>query len=292
MEKFENKNINDDSFNIAVDTTYKILTGKLKLDEYKHDGRLYILYDPIDVTKKELKVILKDIIEHFIEFEEYEKCQEIKDILDSNLEELMPKITFDSVEEEKYTDYGSIFEKSRESNPIDKMIDVLRKLNVENAEKAVNRIEKDFSFSNLELWSIMLPIDREIFEKDYGKFELWANELTTKQRNFYTDRLVNERPLIPTKEEMPDYLGFDFEKTNKIKLDEALKQNTDNILVSFIDNFTCISNHSLQRIHRIKYQLLTFGILDSDIRQKNIDGRILYTLVYENTTPPTKLDWS
>ena len=64
MEQFENKTYDDDaSFNLAVDNTYKILTGKVDLQQYRKDGKLYILYDPIDVTKKELKLVLGEIIE-------------------------------------------------------------------------------------------------------------------------------------------------------------------------------------------------------------------------------------
>ena len=71
MENFEDKTYKDDgSFDLAVDTTYKIVTGKIAIEEFKTNGRLYMLYDPIDVTEKEIEDILNDIIEYYIDTEE------------------------------------------------------------------------------------------------------------------------------------------------------------------------------------------------------------------------------
>ena len=303
MENFEDKTYKDDgSFDLAVDTTYKIVTGKIAIEEFKTNGRLYMLYDPIDVTEKEIEDILNDIIEYYIDTEEYEKCKEIKDILESDIKELIPKITFDDKYEAKdnklkfTNDYSGVWPNSalsnKDMNPIDKMIDVLKKLNAESTEKAFRKIEKDFAFTNLELWSIMSDLDKEIFYNSFDKFEIWANKLTIKLRNYYTDRLVNEQPLIPTKEENIEYSGYDYENINNLKVGESGKTDYNNIVISFIDNFTCISNYDISRIHRIKFQLLTLGIIDSEIREKKVDGKILYTLVYKNTSMPTKLDWN
>jgi|MDSZ01.2.fsa_nt_gb hypothetical protein len=300
MEQFNDKIFdNDDSFELAVETTYKIVTGKLDIDEFQTNGRLYMLYDPVDVTEKELKTVLQDIIEYYIDTEEYEKCQEIKNILEKGVKFLLPKITFDEHKPESNSllNSASTYEqwnknkKTDEQNPLDKMIDVLRKLNAQQSKKAFDKIEKDFSFTNLELWSIMGNLDKEIFKNNFSEFEQWANKLSIKLRNYYTDRLISEKPLIPTKEETPDYSGYDYNDINNIKIGKNEEMDYNNIVISFIDNFTCISNFDLSRIHRIKFQLLKFGILDSEIREKTVEGKTLYTLVYENSRTPNKLDW-
>ncbi len=310
-------NDGDESFGQAIETTYMIVTGQLTLENIQDKGRgIFMMYDPTNLKEKELKDILEDIIEYYIDTEEYEKCQKVKQLLNSNLKDLIAKITYKKEDAERNESSG---------NPIDQMIDVLRELTknqinkrmdnffnpdqykeflrgpINNAEtwKAPDK-EKDLGFANLELWSMMSAEDRSIFDDNYDLFSDWTSKLKTKQRNFYTERLLDEKPLIPPYKEREIWNTFDpgvnsqqsaqFDFEEKYKSEEEIDYNS--MVVSFIDNYTCISNYSLAKIHKIKFQLLTYGVLDIELRNKKVKGKVVYTLVFDGRQDSRKIDWS
>ena len=86
MESYESyEKLDNEGLDLAFENTYKILTGKFNIDNLASQGNeiSYILYDPYKIEMNELTDMLNDIIDYFIETEEYEKCQELKNILDS-----------------------------------------------------------------------------------------------------------------------------------------------------------------------------------------------------------------
>ena len=130
MENFEDFMFNkehdkQEGLDVAFENTYKLVTGKISLDKIANNTskHIFLLYDPTHITVKELKKVLIDIIDHYIETEEYEKCQEIKDILDSNeLKPLIKKITVEENIEKTLTNINNLSNNGH--NSIDQLIEL------------------------------------------------------------------------------------------------------------------------------------------------------------------------
>ncbi len=299
----------DKGLSQAFETTYLVVTGKLKLENLGGTGReIFMLYDPLHVEESELKIILEDIIEHYIETEEYEKCQEIKELLNSNLKTLIPKITYkeeDVLPQPKYT-------MGKNPNSIDRMIDILKYFS--NSEKkkfdkpgtwTSDTSKKPYKKKNgditaEEFWTILSEDDKIIFSNELEIFASWIKKIDDKLKNYYIERVISGKPLIPPfdgyKSDPTD--GSIWPTENKdISFDDAFEDDDETdyenkVVISFIDNLTCISNYDLSKIHRIKFQLLSFGILETEIRKKKIGKKTLYTLVYDSQQNINKLDWN
>lgn len=291
----------------AFETTYLVVTGKLKLENLGGTGReIFMLYDPIDVGEAELKSVLNDVIDYYIELEEYEKCQEIKELLDSDIKALIPKITYSDEE-------VNILPQPKKSthNSIDKMIDVLK--NIASLEKKQKKFEEKLSekkydgeISIEEFWSILSEDDKVIFKNKINVFSDWALKLTKKQRGYYIERLILGKSLIPPFEGYnsgPENAGVwpttqpTYNPSTNYSLEDYYEGEEDldydnKVVISFIDNLTCISNYDLQKINRIKFQLLRFGILETEIRVKQVEDKKLYTLVYDSQQNINKIDWN
>jgi|TARA_R110002167_G_scaffold34255_2_gene109262 hypothetical protein len=303
----------------AFETTYLVVTGKLKLEDLGGTGReVFMLYDPILVEESELVDVLNDVIDYYIETEEYEKCQEIKNLLDSNLSKLIPKITYSDKLIEKFTDrnegittgniLSSSLTKKQKEDSIDKMIDILKHFSeTEKTRKESNTKSKDVNKSKRndiitikEFWSILSSDDKDIFSNDLIVFEKWVKKLDPKVKEYYIERLVEGKTLIPPFEgfdaDISDYKWPEYNENDKYNLDETYDSEEEidyenKVVISFIDNFTCISNYDIAKINRIKFQLLSFGILETEIRTKKIEDKILYTLVYDGQQNINKIDW-
>jgi hypothetical protein len=309
----------DQGLDKAFETTYLVVTGKLKLEDLGGTGKeVFMLYDPILVEENELRDVLNDVIDYYVETEEYEKCQEIKNILDSNLSKLIPKITYSDKLIEKFTDktnpqtlgnvLSSSLTKKQKEDSIDKMIDILKHFSEteKNRKASKSKKKKQYSTKDItveEFWSILSSEDRDIFSNDLIIFENWTKKLDIKVKEYYIERLVDGKPLIPPFE------GFNadpskytwgswpsFNENEKYNPDEAYESEEEidyenKVVISFIDNFTCISNYDIAKINRIKFQLLSFGILETEIRTKKIENKILYTLVYDSHQNINKIDW-
>ncbi len=315
MENLENKNLfgaDGESLDTAIETTYMLVTGKITLENIHNQGQgIFMMYDPTNLKEKELKDILEDIIIYYIDTEEYEKCQEVKELLNSNLKNLITKITYKKEDTPE-----------KNSNSIDQMIDMLKKISKGEMKQRMDSFfnpdaykeflrgpisasasrEKDYNFTNVELWSLMTKEDKNIFDTDYGLFTDWTAKLDTRQKNYYTERIINEKPLIPPYAERDSIpwnnhdpgiepkqgVNFDFEE--EYESDSEIDYNS--IVVSFISNFTCISNYSLAKIHKIKFQLFTYGILDIELREKKVKEKTVYTLVFDGRQDSKRIDWS
>ena len=305
MENFEDymnnkETARPDGIDKAFETTYLVVTGKIKLESLGGTGReIFMLYDPLDVDEKELKDIFADLIDYYIETEEYEKCQEIKELLDSSLSDLIPKITYsdDDVRILPQPDHN----KGNKENSIDKMIDILKKKG-RKTSPLFSEKRQDGEITVEEFWSLLSSEDKLIFSDEIPVFTKWAHKLSKKQTGYYIERLVYGKSLIPPFE------GFnsgslsanawpEFNDNVDYSLDDVFDGEEDidyenKVVISFIDNLTCISNFDMSKINRIKFQLLSFGILETEIRVKQIEDRKLYTLVYDSQQNINKIDWN
>ena len=329
MEEF---NYNKDTDNTeqgyieAVETTYRVITGRMDLSSLVYTKKgIYLMYDPHDVQEEELLEILQEMICHFEEYEEYEKCQEIKNIIDDNeLRDLIPIITISKEELEKKKRADSMSNivdiiKSFTKDTLNKKIDpgvwdsymsnhwkpelpAAGSIPRDQAEKykyAQNMFSRQTIFSNKEIWELLTKEDKELFKDKYKTFLKWVTKLDLKTKEYYINRLVHNKPLVPPYEEQ----GAWFESINKPVYNNSEKFNYEeryegeenidynNVVVSFIGNLTCISNYSKSKINELKFQLLSFGILEVEMRTKDVDGKTLYTIIYNNNERLNKINW-
>ena len=73
----------EDDFNEAVfmETTYKVVTKKVTLrDLCNKSDDIILSYDPFAKGEVDQVELVEDLIEYYIETEEYEKCQELLNI--------------------------------------------------------------------------------------------------------------------------------------------------------------------------------------------------------------------
>ena len=302
MEQFNDDTSKEPGYDIAFETTYKIVTGKVKISSLNVLKDVYMLYDPTNLDTDELTFILLDMIDYFVESEEYEKCQKLKNILESDLSELIPKITMSEQD---------IINK-RKKEGMDAMIELIKSFSKDKINKKptfdstgwedlIKKNEKDEKlFTDDELWSILSLDDKNIFEKDEKKFSKWIKALDNKSRRYYADRLINGLPLIPAIDESPgtwiqdenaptynpsEYFNYEEEYEGEDTVDYQ------NVVVSFVGNLTCISNYSKKKINEIRFQLVKAGILEIEIRTKDVDGKTLYTIIYDNYGKLNKINW-
>jgi len=276
--------LNTEGLDVAFESTYRLVTGKTDITSVASStSEVFILYDPYYLDIPELTDIVNDIIEYYIETEEYEKCQELKEILDSGkkgLTELIKRITLSDekdaeiIKNVKDTKTGGL-------NSIDNLIDLFKqykgKLGTEFPGEAEREIRSKKYIpeylSDTELWSLMVDEDKGIFQMDYSMFKKWTAKLDEENKRYYSERLINNLPLIPAIQE---------ELYNKGKY----TYDYNSLVVSVIDEFICISNYSKDKIYRLQKILIGLGITDSEIRVKTEQKQTVYTLVYSSKQPP------
>jgi hypothetical protein len=306
MEQFNENTEKEPGLDIAFETTYKIVTGKVKISSLSILKDVYMLYDPTHLDTEELTFIILDMIDYFIETEEYEKCQKLKNILESDLQALIPQITMSEQD---------ILNK-RKKEGMDAMIEMIKSFSKDKMNQKVDwdktgwedLIKKDKKskkgeqpvFTDNELWSIMSLDDKNIFKKDEKKFTKWLSGLDDKTRMIYADRLIDGLPLIPKYDESPgtwivDENSPSYNPSEHFNCEEKYEGEDDvdyqNVVVSFVGNLTCISNYSKEKINDIRFQLLKAGVLEVEIRTKDVDGKTLYTIIYDNYGRLNKINW-
>jgi hypothetical protein len=279
--------LNIEGMELAFESTYKLVTGKISIEKVAKGGvgETFILYDPFDVSIPELKDILNDIIDYYIESEEYEKCQEIKNILESgteNIVKLIESITLPDTEaSEAIQNINDT--KSEGLNSIDNLISLFKQY---RSNYDPDKLEKDLKakkyipeyLSDIELWSLMTDQDRTIFEDDYNLFSKWTEKLGDDNKKYYSERLINNLPLIPVIQE-------------ELYNEGEYTYDYNSLVVTMIGEFICISNYSRDKIDKLQRVLEGLGIVDSEIRTKISEGKdseTVYTLVYSSKQPPTK----
>ena len=279
--------LNIEGMELAFESTYKLVTGKISIEKVAKGGvgETFILYDPFDVSIPELKDILNDIIDYYIESEEYEKCQEIKNILESgteNIVKLIESITLPDTEaSEAIQNINDT--KSEGLNSIDNLISLFKQY---RSNYDPDKLEKDLKakkyipeyLSDIELWSLMTDQDRTIFEDDYNLFSKWTEKLGDDNKKYYSERLINNLPLIPVIQE-------------ELYNEGEYTYDYNSLVVTMIGEFICISNYSRDKIDKLQRVLEGLGIVDSEIRTKISEGKdseTVYTLVYSSKQPPAK----
>jgi len=290
------ENNEEPGLDVAFETTYKIVTGKMKIASLDVLKDVYMLYDPTGLDIAELEFVIEDMIDYFIQYEEYEKCQELKNLLETDLELLISKITLSEDD----------IVKNKTKNSVDTMIDMIKAFN-----KGKKNKEVDFStwekpkeggklFTDSELWDILSLSDKDIFLRKEDEFTKWVSKLDSKSRRYYADRLINGLPLIPTVDETggswPDANeGPHYNPSENFNYEDEYEGedevNYENVVISFVGNLTCISNYDKKKINDIRYQLIKFGILEVEIRTKDVDGKLLYTIIYDNYGKLNKINW-
>lgn len=279
-----NGDLNTEGIDVAFESTYRLVTGKTDITSVASStSEVFILYDPYHLDIPELTDIVNDIIDYYIETEEYEKCQELKEILDSGnigMTKLIEKIT---LSDEKDAEIIRNVKDTRTGglNSIDNLIDLFKQYkgrlgaDFPGEHKRETKSKKYIPeyLSDTELWSLMVDEDKSIFQMDYKMFTKWTSKLDDENKRYYSERLINSLPLIPVIQE---------ELYNK----GSYTYDYNSLVVSVIGEYICISNYSKEKIARLQKILLGLGITDSEVRVKTENNQTVYTLVYSSKQPP------
>jgi hypothetical protein len=84
MNNIHKDNIEQQELNIAMNNAYDILMGDVTLDDLltTKEGSVYLAFHPEDIQSDEgWSDTINQLIDYFVELEEYEKCAELKSIL-------------------------------------------------------------------------------------------------------------------------------------------------------------------------------------------------------------------
>ena len=69
----------DNAFNIAMENAYLVIAGKTTVSKIlnKDPEHVLIAFNPYKVTKEEMIKTINNLIDHYTEREEYEKCTKL-----------------------------------------------------------------------------------------------------------------------------------------------------------------------------------------------------------------------
>jgi len=266
-----------DAFNL----TYKMFVGKLSIkDVLSRYKNIQLMYDPYEFDSDEFILILDDMLDHYIDLEEYEKCAKIRDVIsDKNMHtKILKKLILDpnDIDVSKIPTSGP--GKSNALNPIDYMIQKLREMGQQRLEDRFRDMLKEAKKGDItdpEVWTLMSIEDREIFG-NYSKFAKWISSLTIVIRDEYIGRLLQDKPLIPEGEEL-DSLFSELDYLDRHKFDY-----TNNVVISYLEDKTIISHSNMDKITEIREDLVENGIQDIETRIKDHGhGYTVYSLVYK-----------
>jgi len=270
--KFKNSKFN------VHETTSMIVLGDMSVEMMLNNNpSMELLYDPFSLSKKEFVALCKKLIHYHISTEEYMKCAELRDIISDvvNHQSLIDEITID--EQSAYVD-GQL-------NPMNMIIDSLRGMSRDDISGSlIDLIKKDGldQITDMEVWTILTSDDRNIFDNKYSKFYKWIKGLNDKNRDAYIDRLLNDKPLIPTEDDLTNWPGASFVEDE----DEDEVDYEHNIVISFMDGNTIMSHTNLDKIKDIRKILSVHGVQSIEMRKKEIVGGTLYSLVFPSKRRP------
>ena len=269
----------------VFETTYQIVIGDMSVEMLlNRKPTTNLLYNPFDLTNKAFLLLLDDLIEHYIDTEEYLKCAKLRDIKaakDSH-DDIINDIILDVYEEdvEFYPEY-----EPQDPSPLGKIIDSIKNIDPKLFSKGFKNFIKSESIDDItdaEMWAIMNSEDKSIFKNSFADFYKWVSMLSEEIRDVYIDRLLDDKPLIPVdniSEKMKEeYLEDDIEFTDD-------KENIDyvnNVVISFLDKYTIMSHTNLEKLKEIKGSLIMHGILDIEMRKKGD----VHSLVYKSSQKP------
>jgi len=260
----------------AFNLTYKMFVGKLTIKDVLHRYRnIELMYDPYELDQKEFISIVEDMLDHYIDLEEYEKCAKLRDIIsDKKSYKLMIKSL---ILDPKDPDVMPMPNGARNtSDPVDYLIQKLKHMGQKRLEDRFRDMLREAKINEItdpEIWTLMSHDDRDIFV-NYSKFARWITGLTTTIRDEYIGRLLENKPLIPKGQEIDMIFA---------QLDAAEEDvdYTNNVIISYLDDKTIISHSNLEKIAEIRSILQSNGIQDIETRLKNHgNGYTVYSLVY------------
>lgn len=290
METF---NYRDPAMEKAFENTYRLVTGELEiLDLVASQPDMTLLYDPSVVDDDKVISVLENLMDYYIDLEEYDRCAKLRDLaktktsrkkLFNNLQ-LPEKALFPP---EEFT-----------PDPLTDMIQSIKKLSRETFRNGFIDFMKNISpdeVTNSEIWSILTIEDKDIFSNMFSKFDEWMLSLSEITRDIYIDRLMDGKSLIPEELDMTmreEFLPEDMDIEYEEEEDDIEVNYNANVIVSFMDNYTIMSHTNLDKLKSIRSSLIFHGILDIELREKEIPEGTLYSLVYNSSQKPTRPNWN
>ena len=287
----------------AFDITYQLVIGEISIEMLvKNNPTVSLLYDPFYLTKKDFVTVIKWLMEHYVETEDYLRCAKLRDILldkkshSSIIQEIVLDDTSDEIEfypgpetKPKKTKKPKQYAPTKHQKGIlDLLITTLKSMDnaaIQNGFKDFIKKSQPSDIANSEVWSIMSEDDKAIFKGSFVKFNTWASNLSSKLRDEYIDRLLDDKSLIPTDEEtLQDYISNQTYKYEELVDNLEDLDYANNIVVSFLDDYTIMSHTNLDKLLTIKARLAKVGILIAELRRKGD----LHSLVYHSSQIPKK----
>jgi len=275
----------------VFETTYQIVVGDMSIEMLVNTHpTVNLLYDPFELSNRDFIFLLDKLINHYIDKEEYLKCAKLRDIRaarDSH-EKILKEIVLDVLDEELDFYPGP---EPIEPSPLGKLIDTIKNMDANTFTDGLKNFIKKESLDNItdaEMWSIMSNTDKNIFKDSFADFYKWVSTLTEPIRDEYINRLLDDKPLIPSdniKEKMKEeYLEDELDFVDE----EEDLDYVNNVVISFLDNYTIMSHTDVMKLKEIRTSLIIHGIFDIELRQKGD----VYSLVYSSTQKPTKPNWN
>ena len=284
--------------NSAFETTYQIIIGDMSIEMLvKKEASVNLLYDPFELSKVDFVAVVKWLLEHYIEEEEYLRCAKLRDILidkDSH-DDILKEIVLDENDQELEFYAGDTpiasdeLPTSTKDRVLDALIDTLKNMDQNIFASGFKDFIKNAPLNDItdsEMWSIMTKEDKAIFKDKFADFYKWVSTLQSSIRDGYILRLLDDEPLIPEDlsdiEMQEEYFSDDMDFEDEDELDEI--DYVNNVVVSFLDGYTIMSHTNKKKLMSIKSDLIFHGIFCIDVRQKDN----VYSLVYDSTQKPSK----
>jgi hypothetical protein len=280
----------------AFEMTYQIVIGDMSVEMLLNKKpTASLLYNPFDLTNKDFLILLDDLLEYYIDIEEYLKCAKLRDI--KSAKDSHSDIIKDIVLEEYEEDYESLSRnasnvtdfypeyETQDPSPLGKIIDSIKNIDPKIFSKGFKNFIKSESIDDItdaEMWAIMHSEDKSIFKDSFADFYKWVSTLTEELRDGYIDRLLDDKPLIPV-DNIIDKMKEEYEEDETDFVDDEDEVDyVNNVVISFLDRYTIMSHTNLTKLKEIKSSLIMNGILDVETRKK---GEV-YSLVYKSSQKP------
>jgi hypothetical protein len=285
------KNIMESKIKIeeeVFETTYQIVIGDMSVEMLLNKKpTANLLYNPFELTNKGFILLLDDLIEHYIDIEEYLKCAVLRDIRSDkgSHENIINDIILDVYEEEDI-EFHPDYERE-DPSPLGKIIESIKHVDPKIFSKGFKNFIKSESIDDItdaEMWAIMNSEDKSIFKDSFADFYKWVSILSEEIRDVYIDRLLDDKPLIPadniTDKMKEEYLEDDIDFTEDMENIDYV----NNVVISFLDKYTIMSHTDLAKLKEIRTSLIMHGILDIELRKKGD----VHSLVYCSSQKPQR----
>lgn len=283
---------NDISLEKALDTTYQIVIGNLSIEMLLNNyPGVHLMYDPFQLNQNEFVDMLNTLVEHYIDTEEYLKCAKLRDIINNtdSHKKILSEIVLDELDEDEIVYESSL--NQEEQDVLGSLITKLKSMDKDtfsNGFKDFIKNEPLTDITDSEMWSILTTSDKNIFNNSFANFYKWVSTLTKSIRDEYIDRLLDDKPLIPEQKESFEMKEERLTDDIDFIAEEETLDYENNIIISFLDEYTIMSHKSKAKLEEIRSSLIMHGILCVEMRQKGD----VYSLVYHSSQKPRKPNWN